>query len=561
METTEPKGNAKISKIITLLTTGFSLLLLILLTNMFFQQDEWHSFGLILGYGSRYLTLDKPLLTTLLFDRIGARVVTYGLFSLFGTQAIGFGILAWLLHVTNSFFVYLLTLKLLKNRLASLVASFFFLVNAVGHQGYSWFGTMAGTATSTALLLGSLIFFIEYLQKNRKKHFTLSLIFLLLSFFFKETAFFLFILYPVLWLIWNKKATATSFLKQNSVILVFGLFIGYLFVRTILAIPGERANYVSGNAAEVKTLVLRTLSYPIEGSIQVFLPAPVTFTLAQIATRLVKKDLLPDTSEYDAFYQTTMAEAVSLIVVGLFIFILFKVYANYIRRADPPMQRAFFLSLTFLPLSFLPYLVLGRFDAYLESRYYYASAVGAALLAGTLTAALIKTKRKRALLAILAVFTVAHALTTVGDLVSQVRTATVRKKILTTISTLAPRLNEKTVFYVTGNSPGYYGLPELKVPFQSGLGHILMVEYVGGKQLPPEFFQEETLGKALDVGFLYDIVGEGFRQVGNRGFGYYISQESLKEGINQEWFTQDDIIALFYDADTQMIRRTDLSAL
>jgi len=550
---TQKNGFAKVIQVIFVL---FSLLLLGLLANSFFQQDEWHSFGLILGYGKRYLTLDKSFWQILLFERIGSKLITYWLFNLFDTNAIGFGILAWLLHVTNSLLVYLLTSKLIRNKRTGLLAGSFFLVSSVSHQGYSWFGTMVGTTFSVTLMLLSLISYLNYLFKPKKPTLFLSLSLLTLSFFFKETALFIFLLYPLIWIIKQKqKITLPRFLQNNAPTLILGVLIITLFTRTIIAIPGERANYVEINNRGPVKLLSHLIRFPTEGSIQIFLPASITFPLAQVLTRIWRPDLIPETSEYDAFYQTQAAETVSVILLLFFIFSLYKFSKKYLLKTNTNLKQAFSISLIFLILSFLPYTILSRFDAYLESRYYYAPAIGAALLLAVISQVYLQKEKRIKFLTylFLIVFLMLHALLTVKDLYSLVITGQIRKKVLADIVKIVPKLPLVTIFYITGNSPGFYGLPELKVPFQSGLGHVLMVEYARKGQLSPKFFTEQTLTQALDVGFLYDIVGQGYKIIEGKGFGYFLDGDILAATLTENKLTKKDIIPLFYDADLKKI--------
>src|SRR3989304_4927719 len=114
----------------------------------YFQQDEWHTFGMIQSYGLEYVTSGKPLWISLLSDRIGARFIMYGLFSLFNTNPIPYGIFALAIHFLNSSLLFLFAFKVTKNKPIASVSSLFFLISSVGDQAYSWFGTMAGSAGS-----------------------------------------------------------------------------------------------------------------------------------------------------------------------------------------------------------------------------------------------------------------------------------------------------------------------------------------------------------------------------------------------------------------------------
>lgn len=533
----------------------------LLVSQLFFQQDEWHSFGVILGYGTRYMTLGKSLWQLILSDRFGARLLMYGLFSVFGVNSLPFGILAGSLHAINSWLVYLVAKKLTRDKLIALLSSLFFLVNAVSHQAYSWFGTVAGSTTSVTFIILSMLLFLTFIENGSRRLGWLSILTLWVSFLFKETGYFLFLWYPALWLLMRqKKFSSVQFVKDLVPLGLLGLLMTSIFLKAVLTIPGDRANYIAPTTGGLTQAATNGLRYAVEGSAQVFLPAPVVFETARSMTSRFIPWLMPNTPSFDLFYTTTMAEIVSLGFALLLFVFLVKIYKTTLATKPTPMNRAFFASLIFLPLSFIPYIVLNRFDAYLDSRYYYAPAVGASLLFGIIAGALVqKAKQERiATVLVLVVFLIFHTTILVGDLTSQIRTGNERRKILATIRSSVPTLPAKAVFFISGNSDGFYALPELKVPFQSGLGHVLMVLYAADAQLPKDFFTEQTLGQALDVGFLYDTVAQGYKEIDGRGFGYFYDKKAMKDTLDAHQRKDITIFPFFYDADIKQLRRISL---
>ena len=513
-----------------------AILIVILVSQLFFQQDEWHSFGVILGYGKTYLTLGKSVFQLLLSDRFGSRLVTYGLFSVFGANAVPFGILAGGLHVLNSYLVYLLAHKLTRSTLAALLSSLLFLVNAVSHQAYSWFGTVAGSATSVTFIILSMILYVEFIQRNSKTAGWFSILALWASFLFKETGYFLFLWYPILWLfLRSKKFSFTMFIKDHLPLGLLGLLMTSLFIKAIFTIPGDRANYVAPNTGGLVQAGTNFLRYSFEGSVQVFIPPPVIFEAAKFITNRFVPWLEPNTP------------------------LLVWIYKTAFTSAAKPVSQTFFASLLYLPLSFLPYAVLNRFDAYLDSRYYYAPAVGAALLFGIITGTLIhRVKLYRTTMIIALIVLAMHAITLFTDLATQIHTSGGRRNILATIRSSVLELPPKAIFFVSGNSDGFYALPELKVPFQSGLGHVLMVLYAGDNQLPKEFFVESTLNQALDVGFLYDTIAQGYKEVGTRGFGYFYDKDAMQQVLDANQDKDIEVFSFYYDAQARQLRRISL---
>ena len=125
------------------------------------------------------------------------------------------------------------------------------------------------------------------------------------------------------------------------------------------------------------------------------------------------------------------------------------------------------------------------------------------------------------------------------NLVEFTRRGEVRKSILTTIQLVYPDLPDKVVVYTQSNQP-YYGLPpETKIlPFQSGLGQTLLVWYYPTEKFPKEFFADR---------FLWDIEEQGYKEVGDHGFGYFRDLDLLRDAIGQYNLPGESVIAFSWD--------------
>lgn len=425
---------------------------------------------------------------------------------------------------------------------------------------------MAGSATSIAFVLLSLIFYFNFLEKKKYIYNLLSIVFLWFSFLFKEVGYSLFIAYPVLWLIYIRNKTFKLFVKDNLLIFIYGIIMTVFFIQSILFIPGERANYMVPQVSGFIKTLIHIVLYPLEGISQILLPPPLIFDLAKFLTPLVRPSLQPDTPLFDLFYTTSMAEYVSSFISVIIIILLFVVYRKYIRRIDEKIKLLFVSSALLMLLSFLPYVVLDKFDAYLDSRYYYSISIGTSVAVGILAYVSLHfvkniNKRRFLILFFIALF-VYHAIVLVSNLQKQYIISSERISILNQVKEIVSILPEKTVFFVTGNNSGYYALPELKVPFQSGFGQVLLTIYASDNPVYLELFKEKTFNKAADNGgFLYDTLAQGYREINGVGFGYYYDEELLKEALNRKMFTKNSIIWLDYDTDTNKIEKRAIDGL
>ncbi len=518
-----------------------------LLGKQYFQQDEWHSFGMILSLGQRYISLGKPLSELLLGDRVAARVITFNLFNRFGLNSFPYGIFAFLLHIANTFLVFKLARQLTKHPLVTILSGAFFLINEVGHEAYSWFGTMSGSATAVFFFLLSLLFYLRFIET--KKYFLLgfSLFLLWISLLFKETAAFAFILYPLIFLLFfpKGKKKARWFCQSQAPLAILAMMMLSFFAKTVLFMPGERANYVATGSRLIPRLFFHALQYSSEGIIHVLFPNSFVFILSDIFTRVFSFHLDPDSIEFLIAVQNINAEITVIILlavgVGTIIWLLKRRWSSLTNQT----KRALLTSLMMTGLSFLPYIVLNRSFSYLDSRHYYLASVGVSILLAIILVNLLGTKTKL-FSAIAFGFIILHLSVLYSDFWLLAKRTDERKSFLQQLQQLVPELPKKAVFFVSGDAAGYYGLPELKIPFQSGPGHVFMVNYVVNHQLSPAFFEEEPWTKAFDVGFLYDILGQGYREINGQGFGYYYDETELKKALAEKKFSQKDVLSLDY---------------
>lgn len=532
-----------------------------LVFQQYFQQDEWHGFGIILSYATKYITADKSILGLLLGDRVAARIITFSLFNLFGLNPVPYGTFALILHLANTYLVFILARRLTKQSVIAFLSSLFFLINEVGHEAYSWFGTMSGSATSVLFFLISIILFIRFIDTEKTRFAILSALLLWVSFLFKEVGAFAFIFYPMLFFILSQRKSLRILLKSNLSFIVLGAVMLIFFVKTVLFIPGDRANYVSTEKSLVPSLLIHAIQYPAEGVAQTIIPNLYLFKISDITTRIIMPNLSSDSLDFLIATQNINAEITIIVLLLTTTAAIFWLTKKILKNIMPESIKTMQISIIITLLSFLPYIVINRSFSYLDSRYYYVGSIGISIFLATFLINLLTVKKKIVkiiALLILALYIFVHESTLFFDFKLMADRSRERQIFLKQVEELVPELPKKTVFFITGDSEGYYGLPELKTPFQSGLGQVIMVKYATKKQLNPAFFKEETLTKALDVGFLYDILGQGYRGVNEQGFGYYYNQEEIKKALTKKLFSRETIISLYYEHKNKKLVRLDL---
>ncbi|MBI5449194.1 hypothetical protein HY948_02645 [Candidatus Gottesmanbacteria bacterium] len=518
-------------------------------SGMYFQQDEWHSFGFILSEGIKYITLDHSLLTLLINDRVGARAIMYALFSLVGLSSVWYAALAFVLHSINTFLVGIIAYAVTKRKTVAWLASLLFFTNSVSHQAYSWFGTFAGSAVSVLFVLLSVYAYIKFMARNNPLLKHLSLLFLWISFFFKETGLFLFGFYP-LWYFFAKNRKFSTTIWENILFLVYGVIIVMVRLQELFAPAGE-ANVLITARNGFSGLLANTLLYPISAVSQLFIPSQILYAWTNQLVSLFFSGIESGSTAFDLASQVTMGNALSVVLSC----ITFIGALAWIKRAKGNMRGIIIGSLLFLSLSFLPYIVIRKGEAYLEPRYYYAGAAAAALLGAMMLGSFIASKKVfYRLMGIIIVFLLigVHMRIIRQDLAFQKDVGEERRRIISTITASAPKLPEKIVFYVTGDTR-YYGLEELAVPFQSGLGQVLLLHYSMNGQIDPKFFHDGSFLTTQDQGFLYDTVAQGYKEKNGRGFGYFWSERELAAAVKTFNIPKASVYAWQYHGENHIL--------
>ncbi|MFH0863479.1 MAG: hypothetical protein V1858_00105 [Candidatus Gottesmanbacteria bacterium] len=544
--------------LILVIVINLFLLFYFLAFCQYFQQDEWHSFGLILSLKERYISIDLPFWELILGGaRVGARIIGYYLFNIFKLNPFPYGIMAFLYHATNTLLVFWITRTLTKQKVTALLAALFFLINEVGNEAYSWFGTMNGSATSVILFLLSFLALLKFIESKKNIFVLLSFLFLWLSFLFKETAVLAFVFYLYIFWVYQRSNLKLLLIKLLPFFILALGVISYM-MKVVFVISGDQANYVGHQASYLPKLIFHLFQYPLEGTVQTFFPNAVILNLSNLFTRIFFRSLTPNTIEFETAVENSSAEIIIWLLIALFIFIFLKFFYRKFLTSPLPIKCTLILSGFILVLSFLPLVVLNRSFIYFDSRHYYLATVGGSIILATFLFNIVGFDNKRARVIFLSVvigYFILHESVLLSDFKLQAERSRERQNFLKQVTSLVPRLTTKTIFLTSGNTVGYYGLPELKVPFQSGLGQVLMVHYTVKGQLSADFFKEEPWQKAFDVGFLYDILGQGYREVNGQGFGYFYSKEELDKIINKKQFNTRDVIHLDYDSDKQNLNR------
>lgn len=241
---------------------------------------------------------------------------------------------------------------------------------------------------------------------------------------------------------------------------------------------------------------------------------------------------------------------IDVFAVFLTLVILFVSYL-LIKSAPIRTKKIMIFWILFFALSFLPYVLLAKSFAYLESRYYYLASLPAGVLLGFLGFSLQKSfgRVNFGILVIISsvIFLAAHMRFLKSDLSALSLVSHQRISFFSQLKELKPTLRDnKNVFFLAGNHDYY--VPGNNVPFQQGMGYTFMISYYSSGKIPKDFIRDR---------FLWDLNTQGYREINNTGFGFFTDKKLLEETIRKHHLTDDQITILYYDSGAQRLLQID----
>lgn len=509
----------------------------------FFQQDEWAIFGNYLYWDKAHLDWFTRLFVYQQFTHIIplSNIVSYLEFKLFGLNFFYHAFFSILIHLFNTFLVYKLAVKTTKNINISKIVGLLFLTNPISHQAITWVATTAGTAYATTATLLSLIFFFDFLNTNRYKKLLLSVLFLFISFFFKETSIFLIPFFFIAYFLRRKEQT---FWEKITALTPFILMSGFyiLFRLVFLFISPQAPESADLAKPHITNYGYRVFTAPLKSFTQSFIPqkylieASKKIIILGYPDFVIKGDVNPYISQ---------SIGVDMVSYAFALFSLFGIAFAVRKNRNALFTNTILLSLSFIALTALPLVFIPGTDGYyslIDGRHLYITSVFSSILLA-LFINLFFVSKKRAIaifsLLLLVMFVFVSSIQIRRDLNEQMGTAFIRTSILRKIITTYPKLPKKVIVYVQSDSP-YYGFPygDNILPFQSGFGQTLVVWYNGHQDtFPACFFKEQ---------YLYIIQSQGYKDCDGRGFGYFRKIEDLKKFMKENNIHGVEIIGFSY---------------
>lgn len=511
------------------------------LTKSFYQQDEWLAYGSYLARGTQFIFFNaKNIFGFILGEgRVLSTLIYYFFFKLFPFNVVPIALFSIIFHILNTILVFVLIKKIFKKILPAFLGSLFFAFNSVSQGAVTWPATIVGTLPSTTLIILSVFTFIEFLEKKIGKWLVLTFLLLYISLFFKETSIFLFLYLPIASLLFER-------VNLKKFLSTYWPFIGFFLVDTFFRVSELRtANlqqtlFLEGSSPSYwQTLLTRAVLYPLTSFSLTFVPSEPFLWFARSLTKIYYPFIMPQ--QFILFAQTAVLDLLSICLT----FVILTITSIFLKFSNRQESKYIKFIIGFLFFSFLPYILISKNYAYLESRYYYLPSFAGGIILAWLVLKIMeiinKTRiyfLKPLIIVIFVLFLLCHLKYIEKNISGDVAISRERMSFLAQLKQFIPKLEgERNIFYIDSDSDFY--VSGNKVPFQQGTGYTLMTIYYKDGKIPQGFLKE---------GYLYEIGSQGYKEEGDYSFGYFSKLDSLKDAVKTNNLSKEIIIGLYYDS-------------
>ncbi len=561
------------------------------LFNSYFESDEWF-------YFTYYFPLTRQpygFLNSILATIISANYISGGqhvvpIASLiyflntkfFGLNFVPYAFMSLFFHTINSFLVFLFLKTLLYKKAGfmqntySILGSFFFAISPVPMHAITGFAAFYGqNVLSVTFFILCLLFYKLAFIKKEKKLIYLSVVFVFLAVFTKESTTFIFLVLPLMTLL-EKRIFSLKFLGKIYLICLTTYFIFRFLIPGIIILPEQLINsYISHSSSNqsgkitaesvnmvtvnfpnipeinknlLGELIFRSITFPIRMIGSIFLPSQTAFQIAQLIIPVIYPSIPGDSGVVQSAFTNYSGQSSFIYLLSIIIIIFcLKSVLKFKKLKRPDEAKSIIVGLSILALGALPLVPIiftfptWGYAIYFDSRHYYNPAVGAAILFPFLIFELSKFVAKflntrKIFLVTLTIFLLWFINNTYVfgksiKLFTQ-NYSVERRESLRQLMHYLPSLKEKTVFYFDKDGQAPFG----SLPFFTSVPQALTIAYYKSSPLPDSFFNKP----------LFSGNPEGYQFSQGRGFGYYLSKKNLSQDLSFGNFNIEDIYGFYY---------------
>lgn len=503
------------------------------LWNTYFQQDEWYWFGQSI-YANQYGILNLFKVAGFHFIPLTG-LLTAALYQLFKLQFSYYIVFSLILHALNSFLVYILGAHLADKKTAFL-ASILFLVANTSQQATTWVGASIALLPATFFALISFILFLKYFEMSKKRYLIWSVLFLIISLGFKEDAVFLFFFYLLYGFFFQKR----HFWKVLTFDAIFGIV--YIAGRYVIEIISPQAILLRQQTSfsGIISLVTHTILFPLQAFSKLYFSPELMYPFSHFLMDRHAKEisLIVDVKSFGNFALFVEDVGMKFVSVTLTTLLILtgSILLKKIGRINNNLKTKIKIAFIFIVLSILPYGFLPK-NLVMESRHFYIPMIGASLLLSMIFYSVFYGLKGR--FSKIAFMTVIIGYLGLNIYLNQrnirylMNTSRSRIIFVTQIQPLFTVLPQKTIFLSSGDP----------LSFQSGVGQMLMVL----------FRNQQPYFQLLRSNFLWDLGSQGYKEMGDKGFGYFNDFNLLKETYVNYGIKPSSVFSFYWDSNKQKL--------
>jgi len=476
----------------------------------YFQLDEWTFLGQYL------LTRTDPSILFRVFQGMHFLPVEqawlYIQYSLFWLQPMGYVVVSLVTHIIVAILGYVLLRLLSIRALPTFLGIAFFALNPVSSQVVSWSPASASGAVSVALFLSACIVWLYYRSKRSIYSDICVGILMFLSMLAKVDVIIGYFFIGVVAIFFTRKRTVsyTPIIVSFVLWLILYFFMRAFGLKEVVSAPSKSIaamlSYISNIPEWMANIIVNHNG--LRGFLKKFLGS-----YAQYFPLLDSDSLL---------------KTISRIIAGLW-------YAWYVLlvwfKKEPVIKIVVFP--IFVILSMLPYFF--SLPVGMQSRHFYIPV----FITGMWVAFFLDWMSKKKFFVIQNISLVAVALTLVGFVYANqpwenfLSVEMNRKALGVELQKITTPTTGTVVYYLENG---------VHTPYQSGIGQMLLVMQAHDDPAFVPYFKNYSY-------FLFGMYEQGYKKIGEKGFGYYYTIDDLRKDYQKGLFDASAVRAYYFDTD------------
>mgnify|MGYP001614312947 FL=1 len=510
------------------------------ISQIFFQQDEWLGLG---GAVYRQETFGAwgSIIQVFNFQNRNestrflpiTSIANYLLYNNFGLNTGAYGLLSLAIAIICALLINNIVYKLTNSYLISTGTSILWITNNLAYQAFTWIGTMVPSLLTVLFFLLGLYFLLVFNEKKENRFYVISIIFVVLSLFSKESGVFYLITYSaVIWFFFKKEVNKLQKIKL-TVLLFVPFLISIIFPRLLFSLYNQNNFSPSVASANRIEIAYNLFLIPAKSLFHVYFPQKKIYELTYLANNIHYS------AQTNGFVvESIIADSFSLLAA---FYILLMIFIAVLLTKDKE-RKIIYLSLISFFASTLPFIIFKNDAAVLESRFYIFPALWASLLlSSTIFALFSRFGKFRNILMILAFVPIVFYYVSGihKSLAQDILVGNYRKDIVNTVSEVKSELKVNNIFYFYTDNNGFY-------EFQSGFGQTLAVFLYDSGKIPKEVLTDRDY---------WDPSFEGLKSFSQGKFGYFMTYTRLVEALkNNKDLSLDSVYSFYWDPQKHSVK-------